>query len=184
MLRKLFILLAVFVMAACSMPATKIYSIHLPDSVKAKVKKQATITVKIQSPRYLTQPYIAQRTSEYQLDISRYEKWDSSPSEMVRETFRDSLSAIYDDVRASTFVPEGSYVLTINLKHFERVDEGYGQLAFSALFSSAEGRELYRFEADKKMVLDTKDPAGLAKSLSSALSESVKDVVGNISSKL
>jgi uncharacterized lipoprotein YmbA len=185
MLRRSIFLLGVLLMAACSIPETRIYSLHLPpDNNKAQVRKQAMITLRVQSPRYLAQPYIAHRVSPYQLDISRYAKWDSAPVEMVREIFKDALSAVYQDVRASNLPPEGSFVLNINLKRFERVDDSYAELAFDAVLYSAEGKELYRAEEQKKVQLDTNDPAGVAKGLSAAMSESVKGVLAGLAGKI
>jgi len=185
MLRRGILLLGVLLMAACSMPETRRYSLHLPaDNNKAQARKQATITLRVQSPRYLAQPYIAHRISLYQLDISRYSKWDSAPVEMVREIFRDSLSGVYQDVRATNLALEGSFVLNINLKRFERVDDSYAELAFDAVLYSPEGRELYRVEEQKKVQIDTKDSAGFAKGLSSALSESVREVLAGLASKI
>lgn len=185
MLRRGIFLLGVLLMAACSIPETRIYSLHLPpDNNKAQVRKQAMITLRVQSPRYLAQPYIAHRVSPYQLDISRYAKWDSAPVEMVREVFRDSLSIVYQDVRAANLAPEGSFVLNINLKRFERVDDSYAELAFDAVLYSPEGKELYHIQKQKKVQLDTNDLAGVAKGLSAALSESVREVLAGLASKI
>ncbi len=185
MLQRGILLLGVLLMTACSMPETRIYSLHLPaDNNKAEAGKQAMITLRVQSPRYLAQPYIAHRISPYQLDISRYAKWDSAPVEMIREIFRDSLAGVYQDVRASNYVSEGSFVLNINLKRFERVEDSYAELAFDAVLYSADGKELYRVEEQKKVQIDTKDPAGVAKGLSAALTESVKEVLAGLGSKI
>ncbi len=185
MLRRGFVLLGVLIIAACSMPETRIYSLHIPaDNNKAQTRKPAMITVRVQSPRYLAQPYVAHRLSPYQLDISRYAKWDSAPVEMFREIFRDSLSAVYQDVRASNFAPEGSFVLNINLKRFERVEDSYAELAFDAVLYSVEGKEIQRIDVNKKVQLDIKDSAGVAKGLSSALSESVKEVLAGLAGKI
>lgn len=185
MLRRGIFLLGVLLMTSCSIPETRIYSLHMPaDNNKAQVRKQAMITLRVQSPRYLAQPYIAHRVSPYQLDISRYAKWDSAPVEMVREIFRDSLAVVYQDVRASNLVAEGSFVLNIHLKRFERVDDSYAELAFDAVLYSPEGREIYHIEEQKKVQIDTKDPAGVAKGLSAALSESVQKVLAGLGSKI
>lgn len=184
-LRRGVLLVSVFLMAACSMPETRIYSLHLPSNdIRAQVRKQAIITLRVQSPRYLAQPYIAHRMSAYQIEISRYAKWDATPVEMIREIFRESLSVVYQDVRTSNYTPEGSFVLNINLKRFERVDDAYAELAFDAVLYSAEGKEIQRIDLNKKVQLDVKDPAGVAKGLSAALSESVKEVLAGVSSRL
>lgn len=185
MLRRGILLLGVLLMAACSMPETRIYSLHLPaDNNKAQTRKPAMITLKVQSPRYLSQPYIAHRLSPYQLDISRYAKWDSAPDEMVREIFRNALAAQYDNVRASNYVAEGSLLLNINLKRFEQVNGSYAELAFDAVLYSAEGRELYRIEEQKRVEIDTKDTAGVAKGLSAALNDAVKEVLAGLATKI
>jgi uncharacterized lipoprotein YmbA len=185
MLRRGIFLLGLLILAACSMPETRIYSLHMPaDTNKVQARKQVMITLRVQSPRYLSQPYIAHRISPYQLDISRYAKWDSAPVEMVQEIFRDSLSTVYQEVRASNFVPEGSFLLNINLKRFERVDDSYAELAFDAVFLSAEGKELYRVEVQKRVQIVTKDSAGVAKGLSAALSEAVREVLAGMGSKI
>lgn len=185
MLRRGIFLLGVLLMAACSMPETRIYSLHMPeDNTKAQVRKQAMVTLRVQSPRYLAQPYIAHRISLYQLDISRYAKWDAAPVEMVREIFRDSLSTVYQDVRVSNFVPEGSFVLNVHLKRFEWVDESYAELAFDAVLHSAEGKEIYHIDMEKRVQIDTKDPAGVAKGLSAALSEAIKEVLAGLKGKI
>lgn len=184
-LRRGIVLLGVLVIAACSMPETRIYSLHMPaDNNKAQARKQVVITVRVQSPRYLAQPYIAHRLSPYQLDVSRYAKWDSAPVDMVREIFKDSLSGVYQDVRASNFAPEGSLILNIHLKRFERVDESFAELAFDAELYSAEGRELYHLEEQKRVQIDTKDPSGVAKGLSAALNEAVKEVLAGLGGKI
>lgn len=185
LLRKGILLFGVILLVACSMPETRIYSLHLPpDSSKPVARKQAMITLRVQSPRYLAQPYVAHRLSPYQLDISRYAKWDSAPDEMVREIFRNALSAQYQDVRASNYVSEGSLVLNINLKRFEQVDASFAELAFDAVLYSAEGKELYRIEEQKRVEIDTKDTAGVAKGLSAALSDAVREVLSGLVSKI
>jgi len=49
---------------------------------------------------------------------------------------------------------------------------------------SISGRELYRVEEQKNVQIDTRDSAGVAKGLSSALSESVREVLAGLASKI
>lgn len=185
MLRRGFFLLGVLMLAACSMPETRIYSLHLPaETVRTQARKQAMITLRVQSPRYLAQPYIAHRLSPYQLDISRYAKWDAAPVDMVQEIFKDSLSNVYQNVRASNFAPEGSFVLNIHLKRFERVEVSHAELAFDVALYSPEGKELYHGELQKRVQIDSKDSAGLAKGLSDVLSEAVREVISGMSGSI
>ena len=178
-------LFSLLLVVSCTMPETRIYSINVPpDNIAHQPVKQGLVTLRVISPRYLSQPYIAHRLSPYQLEISRYAKWDSSPADMVREVFREMLYSTFQYVRTSSYAVEGSQLLTVNLKRFERVDEVYGELLFDAILFSAEGKEINRNTTQKRVLLETTDDAGLAKGLSSALSESVREFVKGLGSRI
>lgn len=189
MQKKITGLLLIVFLAACAMPETRIYSLNMPAEKKlSAVNSDATIAVVVSSPRYLSQPYIAYRNSPYQLAISRYAKWDSPPDEIVRDAFRDTLaSTLFRDVRTSTFMPSGSYSLMIDLKRFERSDEGdlsFAEVAFGVSLLSPEGKNLYQNSVSKKIKIEDRSFLGLAKSLSSALGEGTEEVRGNIAKAL
>lgn len=198
MLKRAIIFSLITVFAACSMPETQIYSLHIPDNPSSTLPldkgstggvKDASIAILINSPRYLAQPYIACRNSPYQLLISRYSKWDSAPDEMVRQALRDTLSAtgLFKDVRASNVVPSGFYSLKINLKRFERLDEGsdsFGELAFDVNLLSPDGRDLYQGFITKKVKLENKSFLALAKGLSNSLTEGIEEVWSNVEKSL
>jgi len=175
---------------ACSMPETQVYSLHMPASNNSPNKNtNASVAILTHSPRYLAQPYIAYRNSPYQLLISRYSKWDSSPDEMVSQAFRDSLSAsgLFKEVRTSYVVPGGFYSLKINLKHFERVDEGsdsFGDLSFEATLHSPDGSEIYKGSVSKKIKLEDRSFLSLAKGMSSALAEGIGETRGSVARSL
>ena len=186
-------LLLIVFLASCAMPETKIYSLNMltpPPSGKVGMGgfSDATVAVLISSPRYLTQPYVAYRTSPYQLAISRYAKWDSPPDELVRDAFRDALaSTLFKDVRTSNFAPSGSYSLKISLKRFERSDEGdlsFAEVAFDVSLLSPEGKNLYHNSIAKKIKLEDRSFLSLAKGLSSALVEGTEEARGNIAKAL
>lgn len=165
--------------AACAMPQTKIYSLVLRnEGPAAKPKAEASLDLVVRSPRYLSQPYIAYRTSPYQLEIARYSKWDSSPAEMVRESFRNALSAagLFKEIRASNFVPPSFYSLEIDLKRFERSDDGSGSfadLSFDLGLLSPDGKTIYRGSFEKKVKLGDRGFASLAEALSGVLAEGI-----------
>ncbi|MFI5295879.1 MAG: membrane integrity-associated transporter subunit PqiC [Thermodesulfovibrionales bacterium] len=173
--------LLVGICAACAMPQTKIYSLALKnEGLAAKTKTEASLDLVVHSPRYLSQPYIAYRTSPYQLDIARYSKWDSPPAEMVRESFRNALSAaaLFKEVRASNFVPPAFYSLEIDLKRFERLDNGSGSfadLSFDLGLLSPDGKTLYRGSFEKKIKLGDRGFTSLAEALSRALAEGIDE---------
>ncbi len=172
--------------AACAMPQTKIYSLVMKnESRSAKPKTEASLDLVVRCPRYLSQPYIAYRTSPYQLEIARYSKWDSPPAEMVRESFRNALSAtaLFKEVRASNFVPPAFYSLEIDLKRFERSDDGDGSfadLSFDLGLLSPDGKMLYRGSFERKVKLDGRGFTSLAEALSHALSEGIEEAKAGI----
>ena len=186
MQKGIMIIFFIFLIVACSMPETKIYSIYVPIDTKAVNEKiDNSVTVVVHAPRYLAQPYIAYRESPYQLKVSKYSKWDTSPSEIMRDRFKDSLSStdIFQEVRISNSVPRGFYSLTVNLKRFERYDEGkdsFGELIMDVDLLSPDARELYRGSISKRVRLDDQSFLSLAKGLSSALAEGISEVRGNI----
>jgi ABC-type uncharacterized transport system auxiliary subunit len=187
-----FVILAVFGLSACTMPETKIYSIYLNPSPVPAVTKEETkgvsgklsdvsLVVIINSPRYLSQPYIAYRNSPYQLEISKYSKWDSSPNDIVKRALKDSLSAegIFKEVRDSAIVPEGFYSLELDLKKFERYDEGNsssGELVLDAKLLSPDNEELNRIMISKRVKLQDRSFMSLAKGLSQAMSDAVQEI--------
>ena len=181
-MKKYMTVLLILICASCSMPETKIYSLALKSQVApAKIRTGAAIDVVVRSPQYLAQPYIGVRTSPYQLEISRYSKWDSSPAEIVREAFRESVSRtqMFREVRASLAVPGDFYALEINLRKFERLDSGeesFAELAFDVRLLSPEGGEMYRDSFSKSIPLDRRNFLRLAEALSAGLSEELGKV--------
>ena len=75
---------------------------------------------------------------------------------MVKEIFRDALIAHFQQVRVSNAVPEGSVVLSVNLRRFEGVDDHFGELLLDAELSTAEGKEIYRIRITSYNVCYTK----------------------------
>lgn len=171
-------------LAACSMPETRIYSLNVPSGSDAPDRKDVSVTFRMQGARYLEQPYIARRLSPYQLDISRYAKWDAPPVDLVRDAFRDALVAHVRQVRVSNAIAEGSTVLTVNLRRFEEVEAAFGELVLDTEVATADGKVLRRMTVSRKVPLELKDHAGLAKALSAALNEAIRDVLTALDSTL
>jgi len=173
-------------LSSCTMPDTKIYSLNLnAPEISSSVKDDfsgKSLVILVNAPRYLSQPYIAYRNSPYELELSRYSKWDASPQEMFKGALKNYLSAagVFKEVRVSNVVPEGFYSLDIDIKKFERYDEGndsYGELMFDcALYSSDEVR-ISGSTISKKIKLEEKTNLSLAKGLSKALDQAIKEAI-------
>jgi len=181
------LLLLLLFVGACAMPETRVYNLSLSVEWQRTIPPEgdASIVIMINSPRYLTQPYIVYRKSPYQLEISRYSKWEASPNEMLRRAFKDALSSAqrFKEVRAMNIVPDGFYSLKINLKRFERSDMGndsFGEFVFDVQFISPEGKELYQNSISKRTRLEDRTFLSLAKGLSGAVAEGVDEVRDNI----
>ncbi|OGW40975.1 MAG: hypothetical protein A2Y97_03305 [Nitrospirae bacterium RBG_13_39_12] len=168
------------------MPETKIYSLYLPvENYVTGTKTDASIGIFASAPGYLEQRYIAYRNSPYQLEISKYSKWESSPDKMIKEAFKDSLSSsgLFKDVRVINITLSEFYLLEIKLKRFERLDEGndsFGDLAFDVELFSPDGSQQYHDSISKKVKLDDRSFMSLAKGLSNALNESIKEVTNSL----
>ncbi len=185
------LLLLLLFVGACAMPETRVYNLSLSVEWQKTIPPEgdASIVIMINSPRYLTQPYIVYRKSPYQLEISRYSKWEASPNEMLRRVFKDALSSAqrFKEVRVMNIVPDGFYSLKINLKRFERSDMGndsFGEFVFDVQFISPEGKELYQNSISKRTKLEDRTFLSLAKGLSGAVAEGVDEVRDNIDRSL
>lgn len=176
------IILTAVLFAACSMPETRIYNLSLPDEkVKSSTAATASVNITVHSPRYLSQSYIARRTSPYQIEISKYAKWDAPPADLVRDTFKDSLSStgMFKEIKKSGYTENGFHSLEVNLRKFEKSDIGdasFGELVFEVSFRSPDGIELYSKVFSRTLKLDDKSFLGLARGLSSALADGITEV--------
>ncbi len=168
------------------MPQTRIYSLYVPFEEEAVYSDTETsIVITTDSKRYLKQPYIAQRNSEYELVISKYSKWEMSPKKMLSVKLKEALSSsgIFKSVRVSSYIPKGFYSLKINLKEFERYDgrEGsQGVLLFDITLLAPDNSELYRDTVSKKAELSDSSFSSLSKALSIALKQGIEEIMPGI----
>jgi len=171
------------------MPDTKIYSLYVNTASPGRTIQgempDKSIAVLVSSPRYLSQSFIAYRTSPYELEISKYSKWEASPQDMFRTSAKNYLSSagVFKEVRASNIVPEGFYALEVDLKRFERDDRGpdsYGELTFDYNLYSPDGVVLYRGSVSREVRLESKTYLNLAKGLSNLLEEAVKEIAESL----
>jgi uncharacterized lipoprotein YmbA len=184
-------LLLLLSMGACTMPETKVYSLYLPMERERPIppKGDVSIVIMINSPRHLTQPYIVSKKSPYQLEISKYSKWETSPNEIILGVFRDTLSSDqrFKEVRVMNIVPDGFYSLKIDLKRFERFDSGnnsFGELALDVQLLSHDGKVRYQQTISKRIKLEDRSFLSLAKGLSHVLAEGMEQVRDNINRSL
>lgn len=181
----------IVILSSCSVPETRIYNLNLPaeKSTETNAAADKSLVIILQAPRLLAQPYIAYRTSPYQLEVSKYSKWDSAPGDIVKEAVKDSLATagLFKEVITGNTAPSGFYSLRVSLKRFERVEaenSPFGELVFDAKLSSPDSRQIYSVVISKKVKLDDKTFLSLAKGLSVALAEGIEEMKKDISSSL
>ncbi|MBI5641061.1 MAG: membrane integrity-associated transporter subunit PqiC [Nitrospirae bacterium] len=184
-MRKIMLVMAaVLALGACSIPQTKIYTLSLFFEKEAVSSRSGLpLNVVVQSPRYLGQPYIACRTSPFQIEIAKYAKWDASPVEIVRESMKDSFSGIFREVRTGNVMGEGSYAIEVYLRRFERTDSGSdssADITFDVSLFSPEGKGLFRRTVSKTAKLDDMSYVTLARALSFALTEAVTETKAEV----
>lgn len=177
-MKRLAALIVLLAAAACSMPETRIYSLNMlaERPAQPEAPRSSSVAVSVQANRYLAQPYIAHRVSPYQLDLSRYAKWEASPADMVRDSMRDALIPSFRDVRAGSAVSTGFYTLQINLKRFEMNGSAAAELAMDIQVIAPDGREVFRRSIAKLANLGGSDYVNLAKGMSAMLGETVAEI--------
>lgn len=200
-------ILAALIAAGCSMsiPSTVIYDVYTPpnhkelsDSAVPNISQSRPgIIIMVQSSNYLSQPFIAYRSSQYMVETSKYSKWDVSPDKLLSEEFRYRLSKLrlFEKVRVAGHSIIGGnvsyYTLNIYLKRFERIDENpqgkdeaekqaYAELDFDyeiiAPDASGTGRPIYSATFYRKNKLAKMNYLELARGLSLALDEGINEV--------
>ncbi|KWT92062.1 ABC-type transport auxiliary lipoprotein family protein [Candidatus Magnetominusculus xianensis] len=185
--KSLMLLIAITItvnISCATMPDTKIYSldIHYDMTTKGELKPDIPIVIVVDSPRYLSQAFMAVRSSPYTLTIMKYSKWQSPPSTMVAEELKKALYSIgfFKDIRIAGIVKQNFYSLRIHLTRFEQFDElaaSYGILSLDVDLLSPEGVNLYHNTFSKKIKLYSSDDyTALAAGLSAAL----KDVMDEL----
>lgn len=180
------------VCSACAMPETKIYSIDpsfsspsfredISRNIRQATDERKSLAIVVDAPKHLLQPYIVYRSSPYQLEIARYSKWVSTPAEMMRQALVEHFSStgLLKEVRGSLTVRDECYVIEISLKRFEQSREGkvfFGDILFDLKLISPNGTEVARKGFSRHITLDDDTFLSLAKGLSSALPETVREV--------
>lgn len=180
------ILLAAVFLWGCAMPVTKMYTLHLPDIDEVAYKAHdTTVALVVHAPKYLSQPYIAYRSSPYELRIARYSKWESPPDKMIGHILREHLlsSGIFKDVKVLRTCRSGMYRLELNIKNFERSDEGkksFGLFVMHASLTDAEGNLLFRNIISKKQELRDSSFENLAKGMSILVRQACEEISSEI----
>ncbi|MBF0338602.1 MAG: membrane integrity-associated transporter subunit PqiC [Nitrospirae bacterium] len=194
MIRLVMIMALLLFVGACNMPETKIYSLYVPSDTpttdtgkvdEPKRKIAMPLAIIVDSPRYLTQPYIAYRNSPYELTIARYTKWDSAPVKIIGGELKTALSkrTLFSDVRVTNTIPANSHILKVNLRKFERYDAplaSYAELILDAELISPQGENLYRMTFSKRVKLNDGSFKSLAEGISMAVYEAIEQLCKDI----
>jgi uncharacterized lipoprotein YmbA len=176
------IVLAAILLWGCGMPATKMYTLQLPDTAELSDEaNDATLALIVHAPKYLSQPYIAYRNSPYELRIAKYSKWESPPNRMIGDIFRERIlsSGIFHEVKILRTSRPGVYRLDLNIRKFERLDEGrksFGLFVIHANLTDAEGNLLFRKKISKKEELTDSRFETLAKEMSILVRQAYEEI--------
>ena len=177
--------LGTLMLVSCmTMPETKIFSLYRPvEEERVLCKSDLSVNVFTSAPKHLSQPYIVLRKSDYELDVARYAKWDAAPADTISNTYRLALSPFFRDIAITRYQDLKTHSVAIELKRFERLDEGeasFAALEYDFSLRTPDGREIYHRKVVKKEALETRDNLNLAMAMSAALMESVEEVTAEI----
>jgi ABC-type uncharacterized transport system auxiliary subunit len=174
-----------------TMPETRTYSIVIAhDKAESLAEESAqSIAIHIDSDDYLKQPYIVLRTSPFELDISHYSRWESSPYKIVRREFVRALSSTgrFNAVKSTSSTPKDFYLLAIELRQFEllkKEGKSFSTLEMDVVLRSPKGAELFNKRISKERALVENDSRALAEGLSDLLSEVLEESIHSITDNL
>ncbi len=180
----------IIVTTSCSAPSARIYSIYIPhEEIRYEKNNDLTLAVDVSGPKYLTQPFIAVRSSKYELTLLNYSKWESSPVKMTASEIKANplLNATFGDVDIKRVLPADAYKLKVELKRFERIEERenvFGFIEFNAELISPEGRKIYSERLSRQKSIAGNDIKDLAMALSEQLNELIESTARSIAKKL
>ncbi|MBF0516760.1 MAG: membrane integrity-associated transporter subunit PqiC [Nitrospirae bacterium] len=177
-------LVTLAVISCASLPETKIYSldIHYDMTAQGEARPDIPIVIVVDCPRYLSQAFMALRSSPYMLTILKFSKWQSPPSTMLAEELKKALYSIgyFKDIRIAGIVKPNVYSLKNNLTRFEQFNEGtssYGLLSLDVDLLSPEGENIYHNTYSKKIKLNSSDDyTALAAGMSAALNDMLLEI--------
>ncbi|HEX8948871.1 MAG TPA: ABC-type transport auxiliary lipoprotein family protein [Dissulfurispiraceae bacterium] len=175
----------IFLLAACSVPDTRIYSLNLSSGNRDAGGSTDPLVISVTAVPYLSQPYIVSRTSPYELEVSKYAKWDAAPAELAKSALKENLSGagLFREVKIARAAAGDSFFLRMELKRFERIDLGrepFGEISLDFELFSPDGKLLSRGAITKKALLDDREYRSLAKGMSLVLSEAVEEVRADV----
>jgi len=185
---RLCILLIYFVLylSVCSIPDSKIYTLQTLEEFKRdKVLNEKSfkhsLNIIVDSPRYLTQPYIVTRYSDYQIEIARYSKWETNPKDILSKRIKEVLESLdlFREVTLNDNTTDEAYLMRLDLKRFEMLHYGrdyYGEITVDIDFISPEGKRVYADRLSKRIKLKDDSFTELAKELSNALNEIIETI--------
>lgn len=179
---KIYILIfSAVVLLACSMPYTKIYTLHLKESSEENlyidnISRKSVINICVESPKHLKQPYIVKRYSDYSISISKYSKWEASPRDIISKKMKEELESlnIFKEVFINNINNPEDYSLDIVLKRFELLNLGkdnYGEILLNIDLISPDGKKLYHDRIYKRVKLKSDSFDELAEGLSTVLND-------------
>jgi ABC-type uncharacterized transport system auxiliary subunit len=172
-----------------TVPETRIYSIHTSGrEIHSQSQYDRVLIIQASAADYLKQPFIAKRTSPYEMILDKNAKWEAAPLRIVSDELATAMadSGLFSEVRETGVSADKAYVLSVYLRNFEYLHDNGSDMAILNLdisLLSPEGHLLFRDNIETKRSVESHDYGSLARVLSSALGEAVNASVQKISEK-
>lgn len=184
-------LLLGFISGCVTVPETKVYNIRFSNDIikKSSDPNLGPITLfPVQAEKYLKQPFMVYRKSPYQIVISKFNRWDSAPRDILTKKINEALYScnLFSNVYISNFQEEGSLGLRVNLRKFERYDNPDGstsaELEYDARLLDPAGKEIYQRIFSLKKAVSDSNPSHLAEAMSQLIEAGISGLISDLSS--
>lgn len=164
-----------------TVPPSSIYTINYRAHKTASYEKlndKVLLILQTDAPSALKQPYIVSKSTPYKIEIMKYQKWETSPREMVYNRLKDFTSSIGFQKTLNPAL-ENHYTLKSRLNSFGRIFISgiyYADFDIEIEFYSHENKLLFLKRIQKIKALENDDFENLAKGLDNVIKEGLKEL--------
>lgn len=114
----------IFISACLTVPPTNTYTINYKTmniETQGKGGEKGILIVPLSAPSILKQPYIVSKNSSYKIEVLKYDRWESSPKDLVYQKMVDYLFS--NGFKKPLSKNSSYYTLKGKLNRFERIFE-------------------------------------------------------------